>query len=328
MAAGEDVGAAVAEALPDQPQVALRVAGQFVLDVGLRRVGQAFGCRPRAVGGALQVAAVEVEVAVHLLGPDNPGAAPAVAPELRHQAVARFVGDLDRRLPGRAVEAPRHDRDTAVPVGGPGRPDLAVLAARHRREIVLDLGRRQRFRRRDPVGQHGAVEECEFFAHPEVGRPQIEVAVGSREGEPRPRACRHVDDDARVVEVGHGALRVLPLVDAARVVHPGPGRHRPARAVDRLRRMDAPVAQRQQIAAGHFDGAVPGLRFAVRDPEPHPHGNDVVAGQRRDGLCTERAGREERRGEAATGWDQGESSGHAVLRTGGEEWMLAGWDSS
>ena len=267
MAAREDVGAAVAEALPDQPQVAVRVAGQLVLDVGLRRVGQAFGRRPGTVGGVLQVAAVEVEVAVHLLGPNHPGAAPAVAAEFRHQAVARLVCDLDGRLPGRAVEAPCHDRDAAVAVSGPGGPDLAVVAARHRGEVVLDLGRGQRLRRRDPVGQHGAVEEGEFLADPEVGRPQVEIAVGSREGEPRPRAGRHVDDDAGVVEVGHRALRVLPLVDPARVVHPRPGRHRPARAVDRLGRVHAPVPQRQQVAAGRFDRAVPGLRLRVGDPE-------------------------------------------------------------
>ena len=263
----------------------------------------------------LEIAAVEIEVAVNLLGPDHPGPTLAVAAQFRHQPVARLVVHGDRRLPGRTVEAPRHDRDAAVPVGGPGGPDLTVFAARQRREVVLVVGRRQRFRRRHPVSQHGAVEEGERLANAEVRRPQVEVALGRREREPRPTAGRHVDDDAGVVEVGRGAQRVFPLVHPPRVVHALPRRHRPGETVDRLGRMHTPVADGQHLAARGLDRTIPRLRFRVRDAEPDSDRDDVVARKRRNRLCGEGTCREDQ-GRKATesGGAQDELSSHGSSR--------------
>ena len=141
VAPGEDVGAAVTEALPHEPQVAVRVRGELVLDVRLGRGGQALGCRPVAGVRVLEIAAVEIEVGVDLLGPDQPGPTLAVAAQFRHQPVARLFVHRDGRLPSRAVEAPRHHGDAAVPVGGPGGPHLAVVAAHQRREVGLMVRR-------------------------------------------------------------------------------------------------------------------------------------------------------------------------------------------
>ena len=45
--ARENVGLAIAESLPDQPQVAVRIGGELMVDIGLRIVGEPLNRRPR-----------------------------------------------------------------------------------------------------------------------------------------------------------------------------------------------------------------------------------------------------------------------------------------
>ena len=132
----EYVGLAVPETLPDHPQAAVGGSGHVGKDVGLGRLGEPHARGPSA---AVQRSAVQVEVPVFLMRPDEPCRAVARAGHLDHVDVPRLFGDCLDRPPCAAVEFPRQDHVAAILVGDPGGPGAPLGPAKQRREVVFVL---------------------------------------------------------------------------------------------------------------------------------------------------------------------------------------------
>jgi hypothetical protein len=125
----EDLVIAVAPALPGEPDGSLRVGRADDVEVGTRVVRDAPDVRPGAVAAAArrEGTGVDVPVAVALLRPGDVDGPLAVNRDGRPPDVEASVGDVQRGVPGLAVEPAQLDavavlgRDEQAMVGRSGR---------------------------------------------------------------------------------------------------------------------------------------------------------------------------------------------------------------
>ena len=275
----EDVGLAVAEPLPDEPHAAVRVRRQVVIGVGLGAVAEAHHGRQRA---ALERAPIEVEVAVNLMRPDEPRIAGLVPPHLDQVGVARPLGNFLRLAPGVPVEPPRQHVVRSRLVGDPGNPDLAVLAAENRGEIVFVLVSREFFRRRHALHDGGAVQKRFRRGQGNVPRVERKPPLRGADVDARPGLRRDIEDDAGSPVVFHDARVGNDVVGWIPVVHALVRGQLPlVRRLDCVFGPGMPIAQLEQFAVRDGNRPVPFCWRDIVEPEAHAERNDAVRGQGR-----------------------------------------------
>src|SRR5262249_32808898 len=156
----KNIRLAVAEPLPNQPQIPIRISRELMIDVGLRVAREPLDRRPC---GTFETPTIEVPVALHLRRPHHPRTPFLVAAHLGEKDVAWRGQDLVRRLPRRPVEAARENFVRALVLqrtteADPCGPYFAIRPAEHSREIVFVFGGGKHLRRGYAVDDDAAAE--------------------------------------------------------------------------------------------------------------------------------------------------------------------------
>ena len=261
--------------------------------VRLRRFGQPFRRRP---GIAVQDAGVEIPVAVDLSRVDDPGAAIPVAAHLHEKVIAGLLRQGLDLAPALPVETARQHLVRVVPVAEPGGPDLVAVAAEDRREVVLVVVGGHPLDPRHALDRHVAAQEPQPTADRDIGEPDLELAARRGEHQARAAVAPHVDDESRRPDVLDRTDRLRIVDGAGPVVRPLVAVQLPGGALDLVAGPRPPVAEAQQLAARHFERAVPVTGGRVVHAQADEERDDVVAGERA-GLL----GRGGRRGEDEQG---------------------------
>ena len=272
--AGEDVRPSAAETLPDQPQPPPGIGGRNVVDVRPRGCAEAFDARPLV---AVETPAVQVEIAFHLIRPDDPDARiarylavrVAVAAQARLVDVAAGTAQGKGFQPRAGLAAAGHDGVASLRVGDPGCPQSARSVGDQVGKIVLRRAVRQPFDRRGALDGGGAVEKMQYALLGNLAEAKRKIAVHGRNVDLGVGLRIDGDDQPRGVDViGHGR-GWLRLPGAVTEFPARRGFDLPSRALDAVGFSRPPTLQHGHCAAGNPDGAVPRARRGVGQSQPY-----------------------------------------------------------